>query len=217
MQHVLLLILILIGTPAEAALMQVVAVGYDPYYSDPDGLLPFPAPPANSAMTITFTYESDALDVAPDPDAGIFAGAITGMTLSISGVTLSALPQNQVAVLNDQDQGDGSFADIWFAVTSLDEGSIRTEMSLSLPRSGGGAINSDALSPPTFPVPWNWGFIYYGIRDRSDPDASNWITLAEAQVPVASVTVTTVPIPPAGLLLVSGLLTLAGFRSQGRA
>lgn len=195
--------------------MQVVAVGHDPYYSDPDGLLPFPAPPANSVMTITFTYDSNALDVAPDPNAGIFVGSITGMTLSIGGVTLSAPPQNQIAVLNDQ--GDGSLADVWFAVTSLDEGFIRTEMSLSLLRSGGGAINSDALTPPTFPVPWNWGFIYYGIRDRSDPDASNWITLAQAQVPVDSVMVTPVPTPPAGLLLVSGLLTLAGFRSQDRA
>lgn len=215
MQHLLLLVLILIGGPARAALMQVTAVGYDPYYSDPQGLLPFPAPPADSAMTITFTYDSDTLDKVADPNVGLFVGSISSMTLAIGGATLSALPRNEVVVLNDQ--GEPEVTDVWYGVTSSDDGLIRTEMSLSLLRIDGAAIESDTLGPPTFPVPWILGFIYYGIRDSSDPDASNWITLAEAQVPVASVTVTPVPIPPAGLLLVSGLLTLAGFRSQGRA
>ncbi|MEO8443759.1 MAG: hypothetical protein ABI567_02005 [Gammaproteobacteria bacterium] len=136
------------------------------------------------------------------------------MSLSVGETTLSALPQNDIRVLNDS--GSGTVVDIWAASSFLDNGALHSEMSLALISSGAGAIQTDALGEPAFPVPWNSGFIFYELQDRSDPDFRNWKVLAISQVQLNNLTVTTVPLPPTWLLLTTGLVALARSRLKGR-
>lgn len=225
MRRFLFLVLILDCYPAYAELVKVVAVGDDIYYADPLGLLPFPAPPLGSAMTFSFIYDSDTPDLDPDPDGGLYPGAVSELTLAVSGTTLSAFPDDVIRIVNDGvNDGDGDgvpdsiVVDVWIAQTSVTEAGGRTSiMSLAMFRLGGGAIDSDALvALDGNPSPWILASIDYLVADGPDPDLS--VTLASAGTHVDSIEVATVPAPASGLPLISGLLAAASWlRSRNRA
>jgi hypothetical protein len=214
MRRPLILLVALASGPVDAALLRVVATGDQPDYYDPAGLLAVSAPSPDAVMTLAFTVDTGVADASPDPKVGSFAGAITDMTLSVGKHTVQATTQSGLTLLDNA--GESPPTDIWYAFTFDFEGPLRTEISLSLLAIGGNAIASDAFSAPAFPAPWSLGFIYYGISDTSDPQVGGVINLANTQVLVDSVTVTTVPAPPALWLLATGILAVAGFRVNAR-
>jgi len=206
MRRSLLLFLILACSPAYAELIKVVAIGGASgfEYEDPMGLLPFPAPPSNATMTLTFIYDSETLDTHPDdPNFGRYIGAIQTASLSIEDVTVSALPSNGIFVV-DGDDGDDWWTQHW---GPWEEPDMRAHtFGLSLDNFHGTAIDSDSLGPPTYPEPWLNGQLMYGVVEESGTDT---ISRARIATVVDSVTVTAVPLPAGAFLLVPCLLAAA--------
>ena len=220
MRRALVLILILMGAPAHAALVHVLAVGE---FSNNVGssleLLPFPEPVAGTVFTLTFTYDSEAMDNRPDdPKVGEYGGAIQDMVLSVGNYTVPALTNNWVVMLDDADNGDGYVADLWIASTFMDVPPLYTEFGMALIKLGGNALASDALIMPSFPEPaWNIAGISYTIWNRSSPDPDEWFVAAGAYANLQSVTATVVPLPPTFVLLAGALLGLAGYGTRKTA
>ncbi len=212
MKRLMMLLVALVSGQVDAALLRVVASGDQPDYYDPAGLLAVPAPSPDAVMTLTFTVDMDVADGSPDPQVGVFEGAVTDMTLSVGSRIVQVSTQSGLTVLDNN--GADPPTDVWYAYSFDFDGPRRTEISLSLLRIGGNAIDSDALSAPAFPSPWSLGFIYYGISDTANPQNGGLNNLANTQVLVDSVTVTTVPAPSALWLLTTGVLAISGFRAR---
>ncbi len=187
MRRTLLLALILTCSPAYAVIVQVVAAGDDITYYDPQGLLPFPRPPAGSTMTLTLTYDSEAPDILPDDPSRGFYAAIAGLTLDVGGTTIPRLDAGLIAIYDDLVGG----ADVWNVTNSQHTESTQLlTFGALINRNDGTAIGSDALVPP-WSAPWNIARISYDVSDISDPDSP--VVLAVAQANIDSLTVSIVP------------------------
>lgn len=210
MRGPLVAVLLFACSPTHATILNVVAVGTFSNSYDPLGILPFAPPAAGTVFTLNFTYDSETVDSLPgDPVAGVYDGAMSGITLLVGNLAIPALADNRVLIL------DRAESDVWQATSFSSVDSVYTYFGVQFINVAGNALSSDALIAPSFPFPpWNLALIDYVVSDRSSPDFSEWITLAEAHAFVQTVTVTPVPLPPTALLLVTSCFALAKFRLQ---
>ncbi len=207
----ILLSLTLGGIPSYAATVNVVAIGNFPVVTDPANLLPFPHPSNDTKLVLSFSYESATADSDADPNVGLYVGAISSITLSIGETTVPAYASNKIEVYDDHALWDGSpLVDEWAAETFLLDptSNIRMNYALVLLGPGTSIIDSDELTLPVYPAQWHAGFIWAGVYDASNPDSSQWVSLAGVQAELESIQVTVVPLPPTGALLATGLLAI---------
>jgi hypothetical protein len=204
--------------PAYAGSVTVVAVGTLGEIEGDPGLLPFTVTPATlgvpgsgSLGTLTVTYDSESPDRV-GADAAIGAYAVTDMTLTVEGTTVSAFSNRSIVILNNYSAGGSLLQDQWNADTWIDALGTRTNFALALfaPCDGPclvepSGVASDSLLPPVWPGAWPVGEFSYAIDQGP---LENPTRLALARFDLNSIT--TVPLPSAGWLLATGLAGLGG-------
>ncbi|MDP2326258.1 MAG: hypothetical protein Q8N51_19830 [Gammaproteobacteria bacterium] len=192
--------------PAYATSVGVAAVGESFTYSDPGGHLPFSEPPSGTLFTLAFTYDSETPDVNGDPRLGVYAGAISAMSLTVGNLVIPSWPDNALVMLDGY--GANPNTDIWLAYTFIDTPLTSERFGLQLLDTRGTALSSDAIVPPSWPgSPWNLGAIYYEVQERATAN-DPFVTVASMYSTPTSITV--VPLPGAAWLLGTSCLSLMG-------
>lgn len=212
-----ILIALVLGTisvPTYGGNVTLVVEGVFAEYDDPDGLLPFAEPAADTIFTIKLTYD----DTTPDtlffvPYLALYDAPFSEMSLTIGSEVFGIGTGSSILVGDDLEVSNGDFEDVWDASTHTKTltgtpNIVRAEgfkfiiwkvlASMPVP-----PLSSDNLVVPSWPSDWGAGKIGYTIWLESADGSAPSETLASASANVTSITV--VPLPAAVWLFGSAL------------
>jgi len=212
----LLVAFVLLALPlsGQGAPVIVTATGVVNDVNDPDSLLPFgPLIVGTTQVSMSFTYEDSTSGGPLTSDIKLYNGAISTMSLTIGGTTLSpnSIDTSRILIFDDADRSavdpDLPFLDQWFG-TVEESGTLEIEKyNFSLVTLSATApvapLTSTDLVEPTWPSAWNRTLIGYQILDANDPE-----------IVLASVSANIVPVPSAVWLFGSALGLLGWIRRK---
>ena len=194
--------LVLTGNVAQAAL---VTYSFTGGVSNISGALLSPTMNLTSPVSGSFQFDNATAGTS-NLHVGNYAGAVTGMNLSIGGYSSSLTPgANAITLFNNV-----GFGDRWKLVTEMTglsaNGYTPISFDLHLDHDGGGAFNNTALqNPPSLNslTATRWRLIFENVEGH----------LVTVRGTLNSLTA--VPLPAAVFLFGAGLISLVGLGAGG--